>query len=123
MHRTQRIMQQSKNIDYSDTDSILCIPCIISTKHKLTNTYQLPKCASFFLGKMERIPASTTQTTCCQRGKLCRDDILHGDGNSMDQFVVSVKVRTLKTSSNDSVNYNGGRIYVDNSSDCIFSHN
>ena len=96
MHRLQHFIHQSKTVDYSDTDGVLCISYVIPNKHRYTNTYRLPKYDSYILGKMEHITTSTTQTTGCQSGKLCRDDLLTGDGTSMDQFAVSIKDRTLK---------------------------
>ena len=86
MHLLQRPMHQSKSIDYYDNDGDLFMPCVISTKHKSTNICQLPKFDACILGKIERVPASTIQFSGFQSGKLCHDDLLSGDGTSMDQF-------------------------------------
>ena len=103
--------------------SFVSLMLYIYIKHEYTNTCQPLKCAACILDKMERVPTSTTQFPSCQSGKLRRDDILLGNGAAMDQFVVYVKGRTWKNISNDSAKYNGGLIYVNHSSQCIFNHN
>ena len=123
MHCLQRLMRQFKIIDSNNTYGDLCILCILPTKHESTNICRPPKCTSYSLGKTERVITSTNQINICKSGKLCRDGLLPGNVTSMDQFVVSIKGRTLKSSINGSIKYNGGSIYVNHSSQHIFTHN
>ena len=73
MHYLQRLINQSKGIEFSDIDGDLCMPYVISTKQKSTNTCQTPKCAACILGKMEHVPTSTTQSPGYQSGEIRRD--------------------------------------------------
>jgi hypothetical protein len=119
----QSLMSSTKELDHMDTDSTLDKPCIIPTKYKGTSSVQHPKCTACILGKMENVPKSTTQTHGSQdRHSLKQGDLDRGSTISSDQYVVTVKGRTLTNSSNASLKYNGGTIFSDHSSGRLFNH-
>ena len=122
MHSIQRLMCHSKSFDNHDTSDELCHPRIIPTKFKTTSTCEIPKCAACILGKMERIPKSTTWTKTSTNGRLFDGTLSPGQCISMDQYVVSQKGRTLTNSSRDHLKYNGGTLFIDHASSKIFNH-
>ena len=54
--------------------------------------------------------------------KLMQGDLDRGSTISSDQYVVTVKCRTLTNSSIESLKYNGGIIFSDHSSGRLFNH-
>ena len=123
MHCFQRLIHHDKELDNHDTSEVLKLPTVISSKHKGTSMCSVPFCAACILGKMERVPNSSTITRGKITGKLCRDDLLPGDCISMDQYVVKVPGRSLNNSSNTTLKFNGGTIFIDHASNMIFLHN
>ena len=122
MHQIQRLMCHSKPFDNHNSNGNITHPRIIPTKYKSTATCEVPKCAACILGKMERIPKSTTRTHPSTNGKLSEGALCPGDRISMDQYVVTQKGRTLRNSSRDSMKYNGGTIFVDHASGKVFNY-
>jgi hypothetical protein len=123
MHSIQRFMHPTKALDNDATSEELKSPSIISTKHKGTHTCEVPKCASCILAKMERLPKSTTVSVGSNdKHSLKGDDLNPGDTVSLDQYVVSVKGRTITNSSKNHEKVNGGTIFVDHASGKIFNY-
>ena len=122
MHSLQRILHHSKPTDNKDTSEELCHPCIVNTKFASTKTCPVPKCPACILGKMERIPKSTTRTHKSSTGILGQNAVNPGDRVSSDQYEVRLKGRTLTTSKDQNQMYNGGTIFIDHASGKVFGY-
>jgi hypothetical protein len=123
MQTIQRMMHPSKVMDNKSTTIELKHPKVILTKQNKTHSCAHPKCASCILGKMERLPTSTTSTPGSKdKHSLKGNDLVPGAKISLDQYVLTVKGRSITNSSKDSLKYNGGTIFVDHASGKIFNH-
>jgi hypothetical protein len=123
MTSIQRLMHPSKVLDNQDSEVDLKHPKVLATKQPRTHSCDHPKCASCILGKMERMPKSTTHSKGSDdRHSLKGNDLLPGARVSLDQYVLSIKGRSLRNSSINSQKYNGGTIFVDHASGRIFNH-
>jgi hypothetical protein len=123
MQSIQRLMHPSKALDNEDTSEKLGHPKVLATKQDRTHSCEIPKCASCILGKMERMPKSTTFSKGSKdKHSLKGNDLLPGARISLDQYVLTVKGRSIRNSSINSQKYNGGTIFVDHASGRIFNH-
>lgn len=123
MHHIQRLMHHQKPLDNQELENELDYPAVICTRHKGTQTCITPKCAACILGKMESIGTGTSTSSGLTRGKFRRDDMEPGKTVSMDQYIVTIKGRTLRTAAKENMKFNGGTIFVDHASGKIFNYN